>query len=142
MDTVSRDLLEERIEASFSEFDEATGEKRKAIMEDIKELYKLKIEEDKADLDYDDKYNRRLMEHDHFETECKIKEKELKLKEKQNRDQKILGWITAGVTLGNLLIGVFAYNKWDKRHLFFEEHGTQTTPEGKNLTAKMLPKIW
>lgn len=142
MDNVTRDLLEERIETAFSELNEATGEKHKAIMEDIEKLYKLKIEEDKADLDYDDKYKRRLMEHDHFETECKNKEKELKLKEKQTKDQRIGVWITAGVGLLNVLIGVFAYNKWDKRHLYFEEHGTQTTPEGKNLTSKMLPKIW
>lgn len=142
MDNEIRDLLEGRIEYEFEELSTATGEKRKAIIEDISTLYKLKIEEDRTDIDFDDKHKRRLMEDSHFEEECRNKDKELELKEKQIKDQRITNWITVGVTVLTPFLMIFAYDKWDKRHMYFEEHGTITTPEGKNLISKMLPKLW
>lgn len=136
----NRDLLESRLATDFENLDNVKGEERKNLINDIAALYKLKVEEEKVDADFDDKYNRRQMEEEHFKKECELKQKELELRSKQEKHNWIIGLTTAGVTAAIALAGNIFYSIWYHKGLKFEETGTVSTHQTKNLESKMVPK--
>lgn len=140
MDMTNRELLENRLATDFELLDNAEGEEREKLIEDISALYKLKIEEDKNDLDYDDRYNKRLQEKERLDKECKFKNQELELRSKEEKNRTRVGLITAGVTAAIALMGNVFYSIWYHKGLKFEETGTVATHQTKNLESKMVPR--
>ena len=136
----NRELLENRLATDFELLDNAKGEERAKLIEDISALYKLKIEEDKNDLDYDDRYNKRLQENERLDKECEFKKQELELKSKEEKNRTRVGLITAAVTFGVALMGNMFYSFWYHKGLKFEETGTVATHQTKNLESKMVPR--
>ena len=142
MDDTTRSLLEDAIAAGFadlSNFDEESKNKSMAV-ENLVKLYRLKIDEDRNNWDFDEKYNRRIMEDEQRKEEFEIHKKESKIKEIQMKEQKIDRWINVGIQVGLTLAGLIAYDCWYRRGLIFEETGTITSPMTRNLMSKMLPK--
>lgn len=153
MDDVTRGLLENEIEAMFEDLSnlETGSEEKKSAVGDLEKLYKLKIEEYKNNWDYDEKYERRVMENEQHQRDNELKEKqitgeaetrerELVLKENQLKEQKLDRWVNLGIQVGLTCVSIFAYDRWFRRGLKFEETGTVTSPMTKNLLSKMLPK--
>lgn len=153
MDDEIRDLLGKEIKSEIEGLAslEQGSEKHSTAVESLSKLYKLKIEETKSQWDNDEKYNRRLMDKEQSCLDTKMKERqmdsdddarerELELKCKQLHKDIWLTSISCGVQLIGTVIGIAAYNAWLNRGLKFEETGTITTPETKNLLSKMIPK--
>lgn len=146
----TRVLLEESIEKEFVELENLEGKDKDAAVQRIKTLYSLKTDEDRVNFDYDSKLKDRQMADAHFDKECEIKDTQINMeadcknvefdiKHRQLKEQKIDRFVNAGVAVVTTLFGIIAYDVWMKRGLRFEEHGTITTPETKNLMSKMLP---
>ena len=119
----NRELLDQVIEKEIRGLsDLQNGSKEKATaVESLSELYKLKLEETKIE-------------------QAKVeKSEEMDLKKKQFKSQGLDRWLNFGLSLGSTLIGVIAYDVWHRRGLRFQESGSITNPETKNLMSKMLP---
>ena len=148
-----RDLLEEEIKSEIKGLAslEPGSDEHSTAVESVSKLYKLKIEETKSQWDNDEKYNRRLMDKEQSCLDTKMKERqmdsdddarkqELEFKRKQlHKDIWVIS-ISCGVQLLGSVISIAAYNTWLNRGLKFEETGTITTPETKNLLSKMIPR--
>lgn len=135
MEDMTRSLLESEIESMFddlSNLDAGSKEKSSAI-NDVVNLYKLKIEENKSNWEFDEKYEQRIMDDEHHQHDNELKEKQLRT---QNMDR----WINIGLQVGLTLVSIIAYDRWYRRGLKFEETGTISSPMTRNLLSKMLPK--
>lgn len=101
---------------------EAGSKEKSAAVEDLTNLYKLKIEEAKIE-------------------QAKIEKSEEKdMKQAQLKSQALDRWINIGVQVGLAIGGWVAYDIWNRRGLRFEETGTITSPMTRNLISRMLPK--
>lgn len=119
-----RNLLGEEIKGEIqklSSLNAGSDEKSKAI-DDVAKLYRLKIEEEKADTERIDLQDKRASE------------------EIQRRDQKIDRLINVGVQAGVTIGGWIVYDIWHRRGLKFEQTGVVTSPWTRNLMSKMFPK--
>lgn len=140
MEKSSRELLEEVITELLSNLEDAEiGEDRNDAVNNLVSLYKLKIEEEKLDVDSDDRYYRRQSEDEDRKEDLRLKQEDLNVKHNQLNEQKIDRIVNAAMMLGTTLIGVFAYNSWYRTGLEFEKTGTFTSPMMRNLLSKMLP---
>lgn len=135
---------------NLSSLEPGSEEHCKAI-DSLAKLYRLKIDDDKNEIDDDEKHNRRVMDGEQrvidaelkekqINADIEIRERELELKEDQHREEVKSRWINAGVQVGLTLLGIIAYDIWNKRGLRFEEQGSITSPQTRNLYSKMLPK--
>lgn len=119
------ELLEEVIETellNLSGLDTGSEDKSKAV-KDLTELYKLRIEEIKAE---------------QAQNDSRI---ELAMKKEQAKSQAFERWINLGVQSGLVVGGWIMYSIWYHRGLEFEETGTVRSPMTRNLLAKMLPVL-
>lgn len=144
MDMNSRDLLEQAIVTELENLGSLPeGESKSNAVNNLVALYKLKIDEEKIDVDADEKYNRRVMEDEHHQTDVEMRKDEIiterNLKQNAINEQRKDRWITAGTTLITTVLGLVAYNTWFRKGLKFEETGTITSPIIKNLLSKMIP---
>lgn len=100
-----REVLEQTIiEEDNKLFDEKIGDERNCIADNLVNLYKLKLEEDKLTQERDIK----MKEFDHKERELDIRERELE----QSKTNSKLELIKSGVTLAawaGLSIGVMVF---------------------------------
>jgi hypothetical protein len=153
MNVEIKELLGEEIKnqiENLSSLEPGSDEHFKAI-ESLAKLYRLKIDDDKNEIDEDEKHNRRLMDNEQqvidvelkdkqIDVDADIRNRELKLKEGQLREQSWDRWINVGLQIGLTLVGIVAYDIWNRRGLRFEETGSITSPQTRNLYSKMLPK--
>ena len=130
-----RDLLGEEIKdeiQNLSSLNAGSEAKSKAI-EDIAKLYRLRIEEIKAETEKEDAKKR--VELEELKRGDAINSEEL-----QCKNQKIDRWINVGLQVGIMIGGWIAYDIWQRRGLKFEEDGVVTSPWTRNLMSKMFPK--
>ena len=106
---------------NLSDLPIGSQEKSKAV-DNLTELYKLKIEEAKI-------------------KQAKAeKSEEMEIRQKQLKSQALDRWINVGVQVGLTIGSLIAYDVWFKRGLRFEETGTITSPMTRNLLSRMLPR--
>ena len=123
-----KDLLAEKLKEdiqNLSKLDAGTEAKAKAI-DGIATLYRLRIDEMKAETDRIERWDQRESDRAH--------------KDEQRKDQKLDRWLNVGVQVGLALISCIAYDIWHRRGLRFEETGTISSPMTRNLVSKMTPK--
>lgn len=100
-----------------------TGSQQKSTaIEDLTQLYKLKIEEAKI----------KQAENDRLE--------EKEFRKTQEKSQFLDRCINVGLQIGLAVGGWIAYDIWNRRGLRFEETGTITSQWTRNLLSKMVPK--
>ena len=130
---------------------EQGSDKHTTAVESLTKLYRLKIEEDKNEIDEDEKHNRRLMDNEQsiidaelkekqIDTDADIRKRELEIKENQLHEQSCDRWVNVGLQVALTLAGIIAYDIWHRRGLKFEETGSITSPQTRNLCSKMIPK--
>lgn len=126
-----------------------TNEKSSAI-HDLTNLHKLRIEEIKAQIEADEKRERRVMDSGQREAEIALKERELdgkdadrtqeeELQKRQARDQVIDRCVRTGVAVGELVLPLVFYGIWMNRGFKFEETGAFTSTTFKNLLNRFRP---
>lgn len=111
-----KEMLSEKIKTgiqNLSEFEDGSEERVKAV-DDVVKLHKLRMEEIKA-------------------------EAEIEESRKNRKDSKFNTFINVGLQAITFVGGIIAYDVWHRRGLKFEETGTITSPQTRNLISRMLP---
>lgn len=120
--------LDEVIEIELDSLvsDTLTEAEKEKVVNNVTELYKLRVEEAKIEQAKNDKL-----------TEQDVKEAQLK---GQAKDR----WINLGLQLAQcgLTIGSWVmFTVWQRREQRFEMEGTPTTPMFRNILSKMTPNL-
>lgn len=130
-----RDLLGEEIGneiVNLASLEDGSEAKSKAI-EDVAKLYRLRIEEIKAETEKTDTQKRVKLEE--MKRDDAIKSEKL-----QQENQKIDRWVNVGLQVGLVIGGWIVYDIWQRRGLKFEENGVVASPWTRNLMSKMFPR--
>ncbi len=129
-----RDLLSGEISReiqALSRLNAGSKEKSTAI-DNLAKLYKLRIEESKNDWEYDEKYNRRVMEEEAGTRDEEMKRTQLS---EQIKDR----YFRLGIAAAELMIPLMFYGIWMKRGFKFEETGTYTSTTFRGLFNRFRP---
>lgn len=145
----TRELLDLRIEYFLEKIQHAKGEELECYRKILETLCKAKNESDKNDFDYDDKYNRRVMEDAHHDAEMEIKQQEIAVKKEelefrksQEKNQNIRTWITVGGSLLGVALGwTFSFIAQRNYQIWETNGGIPTSLFFKSLISKQVPKI-
>lgn len=122
-----------------------------AAVKDLTALYEARINEEKVQLDAEDKREKREMEREQHRAdealkksqadgEAAARERELQLKEAQLDDQKIGRLMQAGIAMVELGLPLMCYGHWFRKGLKFEETGSITSSMMRNLINKFKTK--
>lgn len=127
MDEEIKEMLGEEIKAGLSDLSSLeTGSKEKSeAIDDLVKLYKLKIEESKAEMDY-------LKEIDEHERSDQTKREQLS---EQVKDR----YFKLGVAAAELVLPLMFYAAWMKRGFQFEKDGTYTSTTFRGLFNRFRP---
>lgn len=141
MDKIQKALQEEINDEiqKLSSLEPGSSEHAKAT-DDVVKLYRLRIEEVRAEAEQKDKRDRYKLEKSQMEQDILARSAEKADKEALRKDQNLDRWIGLGVQVGLAVGGWLVYDIWNRRGLKFEETGTITSPWTRNLVSRMLPK--
>ena len=147
-----KDLLSEEIKTQIqdlSKLNPGSAEKSKAV-DDLATLYKLKIDETKMELDFDEKQARRKMDKENRLKDDAIKEQQLKdensvrerdelIRKEQLTEQVKDRYIRLGIAAAEIILPLIFYSKWMKKGFKFEETGTFTSTTFRGLFNRFKP---
>lgn len=147
-----KDLLSEEIKTQIRELSElspGSAEKSKAV-DDLATLYKLKIEETKTELEFDEKQARRKMDMENRLKDDALKEQQLKdensvrerdelIRKEQMKEQVKDRYIRLGIAAAEIILPLIFYSKWMKKGFKFEETGTFTSTTFRGLFNRFKP---
>lgn len=97
-------------------------------------LYRLRIDENKNELEYWEKREAR-------EKEEELRKNEEELKQKQIANENLQWKIGLGVSTGLTLLGFVVYGHWYHKGLKFSEFNTVTDPMVKQISSKLLSLV-
>lgn len=134
MDEEIRNLLSEEIKTEIEDLSslEAGSKEKSQAVENLATLYRLKIEESKADWDADEKYNRRIMEENQQSVENAQKSEQLS---EQIKDR----YFRVGIAAAEIVLPLAFYALWMKKGFKFEETGTYTSTTFRGLFSRFRP---
>lgn len=147
-----KDLLSEEIKTQIQELSElspGSAEKSKAV-DDLATLYKLKIEETKTELEFNEKQARRKMDMENRLKDDALKEQQLKdensvrerdelIRKEQMKEQVKDRYIRLGIAAAEIILPLIFYSKWMKKGFKFEETGTFTSTTFRGLFNRFKP---
>lgn len=147
-----KDLLSEEIKTQIqdlSKLNPGSAEKSKAV-DDLATLYKLKIDETKMELDFDEKQARRKIDKENRLKDDAIKEQQLKdensvrerdelIRKEQLAEQVKDRYIRLGIAAAEIILPLIFYSKWMKKGFKFEETGTFTSTTFRGLFNRFKP---
>ena len=110
----------------------AGSKEKSTAIDDLAKLYKLRIEESKNDWEYDEKYNRRVMEEEAGTRDEEMKRTQLS---EQIKDR----YFRLGIAAAELMIPLMFYGIWMKKGFKFEETGTYTSTTFRGLFNRFRP---
>ena len=134
MDEKIKNLLCEEIEEEILKlYSLEVGSKEKsAAINDLATLYRLKIEETKTELEFDEKRERRFMEINQSDSDIRIKRSQLTVDEKDR-------YFRLGIEVAGIILPLIFYAAWMKRGFRFEENGTFTSTTFRGLFNRFKP---
>lgn len=147
-----KDLLNEEIKTQIqdlSKLNPGSAEKSKAV-DDVATLYKLKIDETKMELDFDEKQERRKMDKENRLKDDALKERQLGdensvrehddlIRKEQLAEQVKDRYIRLGIAAAEIILPLIFYSKWMKKGFKFEETGTFTSTTFRGLFNRFKP---
>lgn len=130
---------------------QAGSQEQTAAIKNLTALYEARINQEKVQLDADDKREKREMEREQHRAdetlrksqaadEAAARERDLKLKEAQAEDQKIDRLVRAGIEMLGIGLPLVCYGHWFRKGLKFEETGSITSSMMRNLINKFKTK--
>lgn len=127
MDEEIRRLLGEEIKTEIQKLSslESGSKEKSTAIEDLATLYRLRIEETKNELDFDEKYDSRA-------SDQQLKKDQL---EEQVKDR----YFRLGVEVASILLPMMFYAVWMRRGFRFEETGTYTSTTFRGLFNRFKP---
>lgn len=147
-----KDLLSEEIKTQIqdlSKLNPGSAEKSKAV-DDLATLYKLKIDETKMELDFDEKQERRKMDKENRLKDDALKEQQLRTEESVREHDELIRkeqlaeqvkdrYIRFGIAAAEIILPLIFYSKWMKKGFKFEETGTFTSTTFRGLFNRFKP---
>lgn len=136
-------LLDDRIREELEALGRLSEQDKEKSVKSIVALHGLLIDEERVEIEAEDKRERREME-DRYRT----REQDGKDLDRENADaitqetrkNKIVEWcIQVGIAAANLILPLIFYGKWMNAGFRFEETGTITSSTFKNLIGKFKP---
>lgn len=127
-------MLDEEIRAEMeglSSLNYGSKEHTEAV-ENLTKLYKLRIEDSKAAMEYN-----KEIDNDQFRREQA--EKEEQSRKDQLAEQRIDRYVRIGIAAAELMIPIVFYNVWMKRGFKFEETGSFTSTTFRGLINRFRP---
>lgn len=124
MDEKIKELMDEEIQSQIKDLASfQTGSKEKSVaIEDLAALYKLRIEEVKAEMDLDDKIDAR-------DSEDRYRQEQLKERTKDR-------YINLGIAAAGIVLPLIFNCVWMSKGFKFEESGTYTSTTFRNLFSR------
>lgn len=134
MDEKIKNLLCEEIEEEILKLSslEAGSKEKSTAINDLATLYRLKIEETKTELEFDEKRERRFMEINQSDSDIRIKRNQLTVDEKDR-------YFRLGIEVAGIILPLIFYAAWMKRGFRFEETGTFTSTTFRGLFNRFKP---
>lgn len=131
-----RNLLDEAIATELQTVStmQAGSKEKSAEVENLAQLYKLKIEEAKLQADVEEKRAQRLQTEGATAVANAHQDDLL-------REQKIDRWVNVGLQVALTAGGWIAYTLWQSREQRFELSGTPSTPMFRALLSRMVPNL-
>ncbi len=127
MDEEIRRLLGEEIKTEIQKLSslESGSKEKSTAIEDLATLYRLRIEETKNELDFDEKYDSRASD---------------QLLKKEQLDEQVKDrYFRLGVEAASILLPMIFYAVWMRRGFKFEETGTYTSTTFRGLFNRFKP---
>lgn len=152
MEEKIKDLLDEEIRAEIRSLSclEPESTEQSTAIDNLVKLYKLRIEETKNELDFREKYDKRIMDNEQYLHEMSVKEKQIageieihnreeQLKKDQLAEQVRDRYFRLGAEAAGIILPLIFYATWMKRGFRFEETGTYTSTTFKGLFSRFKP---
>ena len=126
--------LEEEIRLQIEDLDslENGSDEKASAIDDLVKLYKLKIEEEKIQLEFEDKRER-------LNEEIENHEQEERLKKRQMDEAVIDRYFKVGIAAAEIILPLLFYASWMKKGFKFEEEGTFTSTTFRGLFNRFRP---
>lgn len=147
-----KSLLDGTIKTGIRELKQLSpgSDEKTAAIQELATMHRLRIEEIKAEIEANEKRERRAMDSEQRKAELALKERELDSKdadrareeafqERQILDQKIERYVRTGVDVAKLVLPIVFYGIWLKKGFKFEETGVYSSTTFKNLFNHFKP---
>lgn len=115
------------------------SKEQQTAVENVTKLYRLGLEDIKADTDYDEKLYRRDVDAQHEQDELDRQAREEQFKKDQLAEQTKDRYFKLGVEVAGIVLPLIFYATWMKRGFKFEETGTYTSTTFRGLFNRFRP---
>lgn len=141
MDEQIRQALANEILSQFNGLSnlEPGSKEQQTAVENVTKLYRLGLEDVKADTDYDEKLYRRDVDAQHEQDELDRQAREEQFKKDQLAEQTKDRYFKLGVEVAGIVLPLIFYATWMKRGFKFEETGTYTSTTFRGLFNRFRP---
>ena len=138
-----KDLLGVEIKSGITKLSslKAGSDEKTKIIDQLSKLHKLRVEELKVEAECIEKENQQQLELDKHMFNTMVADDERAFKEAEIKDRRKDRVINVALQVGLAVVGWVTYDIWHRRGLRFEETGTITSPQTRNLISNMLPKL-
>ena len=136
-----KELLDGKIETALNALDkfEAGTNEYGAAVEDLRKLYQLKTDEEKAVMEDAEKRSRREMEAEQFKRDADIREREAQFKADQTERQRLVDYVKLGAEIAGIVLPLMFYAGWLRKGFKFEESGKFTSDTFRGFIMKLKP---
>lgn len=115
------------------------SKEQQTAVENVTKLYRLGLEDVKADTDYDEKLYRRDVDAQHEQEELDRQAREEQFKKDQLAEQIKDRYFKLGIGVAEIVLPLIFYATWMKRGFKFEETGTYTSTTFRGLFNRFRP---
>ena len=115
------------------------SKEQQTAVENVTKLYRLGLEDVKADTDYDEKLYLRDVDAQHEQDELDRQTREEQFKKDQLAEQIKDRYFKLGVEVAGIVLPLIFYATWMKRGFKFEETGTYTSTTFRGLFNRFRP---
>ena len=115
------------------------SKEQQTAVENVTKLYRLGLEDVKADTDYDEKIYRRDVDAQHEQEELDRQAREEQFKKDQLAEQTKDRYFKLGIAAAEFVLPLIFYATWMKRGFKFEETGTYTSTTFRGLFNRFRP---
>ncbi len=118
---------------------EPGSKEQQTAVENITKLYRLGLEDVKADTDYDEKLYRRDVDAQHEQYELDRQTREELFKRDQLAEQIKDRYFKLGIEVAGIVLPLIFYAAWMKKGFKFEETGIYTSTTFRGLFSRFRP---
>lgn len=118
---------------------EPGSREQQTAVENVAKLYRLGLEDVKADTDYDEKLYRRDVDAQHEQNELDRQTREEQFKKDQLAEQVKDRYFKLGIEAAGIILPLIFYATWMRKGFKFEETGTYTSTTFRGLFNRFRP---